>query len=252
MTDEESDGGADRPLLSVRDLAHAFGDVHVLDGVSFEAERGAIVCLVGPNGSGKTTLLRCVAGLLAPDEGSVTVTSDADRPVGYLPQTPAFQPRFTLAETLSFYGTLAGADLDVDATLERVGLGTVPDRRVAALSGGMTRLFGIAQATVGDPPLVVLDEPSSGLDPAMVEHISGVVGSLAADGAAVVLATHNVSAVQQMADRVLVLEDGHIAADDAPAALLEETGADTLDGALAAIIDREGTTVSAGRGGDGA
>jgi len=240
----------EEPVLTVDDVRHAFGDLTVLEDVSFSADRGSVVSLVGPNGSGKSTLLRIVAGLIEQTGGEVTVAASADRPVGYLPQTPAFRPQFSLAETLSFYGDLAGVDVDVDDRLRRVGLQNVPDRRVDALSGGMTRLLGIAQATVGDPPLLVLDEPSSGLDPVMVEHVSAVVDDLAGEGTTVLLATHNIDAVEQMADTVLVLDDGTIVAAESPTALRERTGADTLTGALADVIERDETaSVSVGQRG---
>lgn len=239
------------PVLTVDGVRHAFGHLTVLEDVSFSADRGSVVSLVGPNGSGKSTLLRVVAGLIEQTAGEVTVEASADRPVGYLPQTPAFRPQFSLTETLAFYGDLAGVDVDVDDRLERVGLQNVPDRRVDALSGGMTRLLGIAQATVGDPPLLVLDEPSSGLDPVMVEHISAVVDDLASEGTTVLLATHNIDAVEQMADTVLVLDGGTIVAAESPAALRERTGADTLTGALADVIERDETaSVSVGRRGE--
>ncbi|WP_225333953.1 ABC transporter ATP-binding protein [Halomicrobium urmianum] len=250
-TNAPAESGGD-PLLTVEDVSQSFGDVEVLDGLSFDVERGSVVCVVGSNGSGKTTALRVVAGLLAPDGGEVRIASDSERPVGYLPQTPAFHPQFTVAETLTFYGRLAGTGVDVDAKLSTVGLQSVPDRRAGALSGGMTRLLGIAQATIGDPPLLVLDEPSSGLDPAMVEHISSVIGRIADDGSAVLLATHNIGAVYQMADRVLVLDDGHVVAAGSPDDLIDETGTETLDAALADLIERSGAggAVSVASGGD--
>lgn len=248
-TEDSHDGGT---VLSVDDVGHRFGDLTVLEGVSFSADSGTVVSLVGPNGSGKSTLLRIVAGLLEPTEGAVTIETSADRPVGYLPQTPAFRPQFTLAETVSFYGALAGVDVDVAERLGQVGLQDVPDRRVDALSGGMTRLLGIAQATVGNPPVLVLDEPSSGLDPVMVDHISSVVSELARAGTTVLLATHNIDAVEQMAETVLVLDESRIVASDSPDALVEETGAETLTGALADVIQRDETvSVSVGQRGEG-
>jgi ABC-type multidrug transport system ATPase subunit len=106
------------------------------------------------------------------------------RAVGYLPQSPAFRPRFTVGETLEFYGDLLTGEVDVDVALERVGMAGAADRRTEALSGGMRRLLGIAQATLGDPPLLLLDEPTSDLDPRMTEHIFGVIeGHIVVSGA---------------------------------------------------------------------
>jgi ABC-type multidrug transport system ATPase subunit len=216
------------PTVVVDDVHRSFGDVTVLAGTSFEARPGTVSCLVGPNGSGKTTLLRVVAGLLAPDDGTVERRVEGERTVGYLPQTPSFRPQFTLSETLEFYGALTGVDVDAEAVLDRVGLAAVADRSVGALSGGMTRLFGIAQALVGDPPILVLDEPSSGLDPTTTEHVGSVVRGLADDGRTVLLATHELGTVDRIGDVVLVLNDGEIETAASPATLRRETGSETL------------------------
>jgi ABC-type multidrug transport system ATPase subunit len=232
--------GTGHPVIEVADLGHSFGDLEVLADVSFAVNEGSVTCLIGPNGSGKTTLLRAVTGLLDYDEGTVTRHARNNRAVGYLAQQPAFRPQFTVRETLSFYGSLVEADVDVEAIIEQVGLSEVADRRVGALSGGMLRLLGIAQTTVGDPPLLVLDEPSSGLDPTMTRHITGVVGDLATSGDAVLLATHDLVSVERVADQVLVLDRGEIVATGPPDALLEATETETLEDSLAELTREEG------------
>jgi ABC-type multidrug transport system ATPase subunit len=245
--------GQDTPVtVTVDGLAKAFGDVAVLSDVSFEARAGTVTCVVGPNGSGKTTLLRLVAGLLAPDGGHAQIDAAGERTVGYLSQLPAFRPQFTLAETVAFYGSLVSVDPEPTAVLDRVGLAAIADRRIAALSGGMTRLFGIAQATVGDPPVLVLDEPSSGLDPTMTDQVGSVVRDLADDGRTVLLATHDLETVDRVADTVLVLDAGEIQVADAPDALRGETGAPTLTQAVTAYVagDTEALTVRTGVGGE--
>jgi ABC-type multidrug transport system ATPase subunit len=222
--------------LTVDSLRRSFGDVTVLSDVSFSARAGTVTSVVGPNGAGKSTLLRIIGGLLAPSGGTVSVETPAERAVGYLPQTPAFRPQFTLAETLAFYADLAGVDVDPDTVLARVGLDAVADRRVEALSGGMTRLFGIAQATIGDPPILVLDEPSSGLDPTMTEHVGDVIDGLADEGRTVLLATHELGTVDRVADTVLVLDGGVVAAEGSPAELRERTGSESLTHAVNEFI----------------
>ena len=248
MTDEEPGPGEGR-VIDVEGLGHAYGDLTVLEEVSFDLAPGTIACLIGPNGSGKSTLMRLLGGLLDPTAGSVEVDARGDRPVGYLAQTPAFRPQFTVAETVAFYGSLVETDVDVDATLERVGLTPVADRPVDALSGGMTRLLGLALTTVGDPGVLLLDEPASGLDPMMTAYITGVIEDVADTGDAVVLATHNLTAAERVADVVLVLDRGTLVAADAPGALMAETGTDTLAGALEALVGAEMPTVYAGRQG---
>jgi ABC-type multidrug transport system ATPase subunit len=204
-------------------VSRTFGDVTALSDVSIDVPGGRVVALIGPNGSGKTTLLRILAGLLAPTDGEVTYEGpDATRPLGYLPQAPTFRPGFTTRETMAFYARLV--DDDPDELLDRVGLGRVPDRRVEALSGGMTRLLGIAQALAGDPPVLALDEPASGLDPGMSQRVFDIVEELAADGHAVVVTSHDLPLVEGTADRIVVLDRGEVVAADSPEALRERTG----------------------------
>lgn len=241
----EARGTEDGPAVTVTDLRRGFGDVSVVDGVSFEVGPGALVSLVGPNGSGKSTLLRVVAGVLDAESGRVDVTSHGVRPVGYLPQQPSFRPGFSVADTLGFYAELLGPEAareaGVDAVLDRVGLAGVRGRDVEALSGGMTRLLGLAQALLGDPAVLVLDEPASGLDPSISAHIFETVRALADDGRAVLLASHDLVSVERTADRVLVLDRGTFVADGSPGDLVAATDADSLvDVFLDAVSGGEG------------
>ncbi len=243
----------DRAVVTVGDVSRSFGDLSVLEGISFAVEAGTVACLVGPNGSGKTTLLRIVAGLLAPDGGTVSVDRAAadGRTVGYLAQQPAFRRQFTVAETISFYASLVDTETDVEAVVDRVGLAPVADRRVDALSGGMMRLLGVAGTAVGDPPLLVLDEPSSGLDPMMTRHIADVIEALSREGNAVLLATHDLQTVERIADEVLVLGRGELVAADPPGTLLADTDTDTLADALGALTAGDEIGVTSGRRGGG-
>lgn len=207
-------------VLVASDVSQSFGSVAVLDSVSLSLEAGTLAALVGPNGSGKTTLLRILAGIRAPSDGDVSYRgSDTQREVGYLPQQPRFRPSFTASETLAFYATLVGEA--PDNALDRVGLADAADRRVEALSGGMTRLLGLAQATVGDPPVVILDEPASGLDPRMRRRTFEVARELATEGAAVLLSSHDLALVEAWCDRVFVLDGGSLVAADSPDVLCD-------------------------------
>jgi ABC-type multidrug transport system ATPase subunit len=239
QTDGHAPPADGRTAVTVDDVTVSFGDLTVIDGASFTADTGAVTCLIGPNGSGKTTLLRAITGLLAPDSGSISSVESGTRSVGYLAQSPAFRPQFTVRETLTFYADLVGEDADVDGAIDRVGLGGVPDRRVEALSGGMTRLLGLAQATIGNPGLLVLDEPSSGLDPMMTHHITDVVSRLADDDTAVLLATHDLVSVERAADEVVVLDRGRVAGSGPPADLFAETDSDDLEGVMASLVSQE-------------
>ncbi|MFB6202479.1 MAG: ABC transporter ATP-binding protein [Halorhabdus sp.] len=226
-------------VLDVTDLRKSFGDVTVLTGVSLQAQPDTVTCLIGPNGSGKTTFLSIVAGLIEADTGTIDRPSVGGRPVGYLPQRPAFRSGFSVRETLQFYAQLVPEAVDVEAILDRVGLDAVADRRVEHLSGGMTRLLGLAQATVGQPPLLVLDEPASGLDPQLRRHIAAVIAALATDGTAVMVATHDLVATDRIADAVRVLDGGSFVAAGSPDELRAETGAESLDSVLDAVVTRD-------------
>lgn len=226
------------PVVTVDGVVRSFGPVTVLDGVSFELEAGTVTAVVGPNGSGKTTLLRVVAGLLPADDGDVAVRVRDARRVGYLPQEPAFRPSFTVAETLSYYADLLGPRVTVDDHLERVGLADVRDRRVDALSGGMRRLLGVAVATIGDPPLVVLDEPTGDLDPLLTEYIFDLTDDLAGAGAAVLLATHNLAGAAE-ADRVLVLDRGGVVDQGTPGEVTATARTDTFPAAFRTLVGDE-------------
>jgi len=232
------------PIVTATDLTRAFGEVTVLEDVPIDVDPGAVTALVGPNGSGKTTLLRILAGLLEPDDGTVRVRAPDDRPLGYLPQEPTFRGRFTVGETVDFYADLLSSPADRDEVLERVGLDVVADRRVDALSGGMVRLLGLAVAVLGDPPLVVLDEPASGLDPKIRAHVFDAIGELADGDTAVLLATHHLTGAE-LADRVVVLDRGRVVGDGAPEDVLATTGTDSLEDAFLELVS-EGLTVQAG------
>ena len=243
--------GESTPLRATG-IEQSFGEVAVLSGVSMTADRGEVVAVVGPNGSGKSTLLRILAGVRRADHGTVTIPPDAggSRRLGYLPQRPAFRSGFTARDTLQFYAQLldgVNGD-DVTRTLDRVGLADVAGREVGSLSGGMTRLLGLGQAVLGDPGVLVLDEPGSGLDPGMVERLFTVVGDLANDGTAVVVASHELPAVETHADTVAVLAGGRFRAVDAPEALVCETDTDSLSAAFLRLVGTEvgDATVAAG------
>jgi ABC-type multidrug transport system ATPase subunit len=233
--------------LYADEVNRTFGDVAALTAVNLDVPAAAVTALVGPNGSGKTTLLRLLAGLDEPTAGTVAYHGPAaTREVGYLPQRPSFRPGFTVAETLGFYARLV--DDDPDRLVERVGLSAAADRRIEALSGGMTRLVGVAQSLAGSPPVVVLDEPGSGLDPEATARVFDVVERLAADGRTVVISSHDLALVERTADCVAVLDGGELVAHDSPAGLraswggpLVETVVDHVDGITTTPADEDTT-----------
>lgn len=236
------------PVLTVSDVSFSFGDLSILDNVSLSVGEGELIGLVGPNGSGKTTFLELLTGLRRPDTGDVTLPT-ADRSVAYLPQSPAFRPGFTARETIDFYTELANVETDPEVFLERVGLSHAADRNVEALSGGMTRLLGLAQALIGDPPIVLLDEPTSGLDPDMSDRIFDLMVELTAEDQVLLIASHDLSGIETHANRVLFFSEGRIQLDGTPGWVREETNTESLREAFSETLrsrNEAGTLVADG------
>lgn len=241
------EGGDDAVPLVLQNVSREFGPITVLDNVSLTVDPGSLVAVIGPNGSGKTTLLRIATGLLAPSTGTINRPSKAARPIGYLPQHPALRAPMTVRETLRFYATLIDSDVAIDPILETIGLESVDDRRIDALSGGMRQLLGLGIAILGDPPLIVLDEPTSGLDPRNTEHIFDVMTDLTDEGTSILLATHEL-AFADMSDQITVIDDGQVIIQASPAELRERTTEDTLVDVFRSILGSD-PTVQTGRDG---
>lgn len=229
--------------LRADNVTRAFGSVTVVDDVSLQLQRGTLHALIGPNGSGKTTLLRLLGNVLQPTSGSITYNvGECRRLVGYLPQQPEFRPSFTVRETLEFYAALV--DDDAESLLSRVGLEDAANRRVDELSGGMTRLLGVAQAIAGDPPIVLLDEPGSGLDPQMRKTTIDVAQSLADDGTAVLYSTHDLELTEQFADTVSLIDSGSLVSTAPAVELMEQYGGSSLRDVFEASVTGSGESVA--------
>lgn len=212
-------------LLAADGIVMRFGRRTALRGVSFTARPGEIVAVIGPNGAGKTTLLSILAGLQAPTEGRV---SHGVREVGWVPQQAAVYRKLSVAENLRLFARLERVD-DVEGTvarmLEQTGLADRADDELGALSGGNQQRVNIAVGLLSGPPVLLLDEPSSSLDPRQREVLWAFVAGLASDDATtVVFTTHNVGEAERYADRVLVLADGELLFGGTPAELEAAVG----------------------------
>jgi ABC-2 type transport system ATP-binding protein len=217
------------PALEARELTRRFGAREALRGVSFTAGRGETLAVIGPNGAGKTTLLSILGGVLAPTSGTV---SRDPRDVGWVPQQPAVYGKLTVAENLALFARLEGvADpaAVVDRMLEVTGLRDRAGDELGTLSGGNRQRVNIAAGLLADPEVLLLDEPSSSLDPRQRERLWRFVGGLARGGTAVVFTTHNVAEAERYADRVLVLADGELLFEGTPAGLHDAVGGDQHD-----------------------
>jgi ABC-2 type transport system ATP-binding protein len=195
--------------------------LRAVDGVSLEVPAGSVFGLLGPNGGGKSTTIKLILGLLAPTAGCVRVfgfpagSLEARRRIGYLPESPQCPQFLTGEEWVSYHGRLAGLPRRGLATRVReviawVGLEGASTRRIGSYSKGMLQRIGLAQALVHDPALVILDEPSAGVDPVALAELSALLVRLKAAGKTLLLTTHQLSSVETLCDRIAVLDRGRV------------------------------------------
>jgi ABC-2 type transport system ATP-binding protein len=212
-------------VLSVRAVSKRFGELRALREVSFQLAAGEVVAVVGPNGAGKTTLLSIIVGTQRPSSGSV---GHLEAGVGWVPQELALYAKLSVAENLRLFARLEKVrDVDgtVDRMLEQADLSDRAADAVGTLSDGNRQRVNIAVGLVGDPAVLLLDEPSSSLDPRQRERLWEFVSALARDGGTtVVFSTHNVAEAERYADRLLVLADGELLFAGTPADLERATG----------------------------
>ena len=216
--------------MSVRGLTKVFKDfwnrpkARAVDGVDFEVRKGEIFGLLGPNGSGKSTTIKLLLGLLNPTKGHIEVFGHSPRHVqtkariGYLPEESYLYRYLNSRETLDFFGNLfhlnkADRDNRAEQLLDMVGLGKTQTRAVGEFSKGMQRRIGLAQALINDPDLVILDEPTAGLDPIGCREVKDLIIALAKRGKTVILSSHLLSDVEDVCDRVVIYYGGKIRAD---------------------------------------
>jgi ABC-2 type transport system ATP-binding protein len=221
-------------MLEIRNLSKTYpGGVQALRNVSLVIEPG-MYGLLGPNGAGKTTLMKCLATLLDPDAGSITFDGhdllvekeEVRRMLGYLPQDFGLYPTLSAEQMLDYLATMKGIALPserrrvVGALLERVNLASVKKRRLGGFSGGMKQRFGIAQALLGSPKLLVVDEPTAGLDPEERHRFQNLLAELAGD-IVILLSTHIVSDVTSLCRRFAIIKNGLILLQATPAEAVE-------------------------------
>jgi ABC-2 type transport system ATP-binding protein len=224
--------------LEARDLVKRYGEREALRGVSFAATPGELVAVIGPNGAGKTTLLSILAGILDPDGGRLDIGSGA---VGWVPQQAALYRRLTVEENLLLFARLEkhpDPRASVAEMLELTGLGERRGEIVARLSGGNQQRINIAIGLLSRPSVLLLDEPSVGLDPRQRARLWEFVSALAGRGTTVIFSTHDIQEAERYGGRLLVLADGEALFDGSPDEL-RATVRDESDDAVAAAADRD-------------
>ena len=229
--------------LEVRDLARRHGTVRAVQGVSLTVAGGEIVGLLGPNGAGKTTTLDCILGLIRPDHGAVVVCGidalknprAARAHIGAVLQQTGLQDKITPREALAAFALLYGKPPDSAALLARFGLVEKADAAFETLSGGQKQRLALALAFVGDPALLLLDEPAAGLDVGMRRALHEDMRALRDEGRALLLTSHDMDEVARLCDRVAVMTAGRIVAEGPPDALIGAHA--TLEAAILALTD---------------
>jgi ABC-2 type transport system ATP-binding protein len=223
-------------MLKISELTKTYsGGIQALKGISLEVPRG-MFGLLGPNGAGKTTLMKIVATLLEPDSGTVEMNGidllarkdKARQMLGYLPQEFGLYPTLTAEQTLDYFAKLKGVWIKkeraglVDALLERVNLSSARTQRVGGFSGGMRQRLGIAQALIGEPELIIVDEPTAGLDPEERVRFHNLLSESAGENAVVILSTHIVSDVSNLCSQMAVIRKGAILVSCTPRQAIEQ------------------------------
>jgi len=249
--------------ITVRGLRKRYGELTVLDGLDLDVQRGQLVALLGPNGAGKTTTVEILEGYRRPDAGTVRVLGFDPhhdgailRPrVGVMLQQGGITPQGRPRELVRLHARLFANPADPDATLDLLGLTQAANRRYKLLSGGEKQRLALALALVGRPELLVLDEPTAGMDPAAKVTVRALIADLRAAGRTILLTTHELADVERLADHVVVIDRGKVLASGTPAELVAGSGLVLRfrlarpDGSGAAIHDGDLAALGAALGG---
>ncbi|HQP11045.1 MAG TPA: ABC transporter ATP-binding protein [Candidatus Omnitrophota bacterium] len=221
-------------MITTKNIRKSFGSTQALKGISFEIQKGEIVGFLGRNGAGKTTLMRILTSYLPATSGHVTIDGkdiardslSARRKIGYLPETPPLYPSMTVKDYVTFAARLKDVPAknirkQVEKVLDECYLRNVADKTIAVLSKGYQQRAGIAQAIINDPAILILDEPTNGLDPVQIRRMRSLIQNLERERT-VIISTHILSEIEQIARRVLIIKEGMIVADDAIGNLLRD------------------------------
>jgi sodium transport system ATP-binding protein len=236
-------------VIRVDNLHKRFGSVKAVDGVSFVAHDGKVTGLLGPNGAGKTTTLRMLYSLMRPDEGSIRVDDvdavaspqAAQARLGVLPDVSGLYPRLTTREHIEYYGQLQGLSNKViedriEQLVETLDMATIVDRRAQGFSHGERTKVSLARALVHDPPNILLDEPTNGLDVMSTRAVRDIIRRLRAEGRCVVFSSHVMQEVSALCDSIIVIARGTIVASGTPDELRAQTGHQNLEDAFVALV----------------
>ena len=228
-------------MIEVKSLTKRYGDNLALDDLTFTLEDGLIYGFLGPNGAGKSTTMNIITGYIAPTSGQVTINGhsiideprEAKRHIGYLPEVPPLYGDMTVSEYLSFAAELKGIPkkqraAEIERVMDTAKLEEVGDRLIANLSKGFRQRVGLAQAVMGMPDIIILDEPTVGLDPKQIIEIRDLIRGLAGEHT-VILSSHILSEIQELCDKIIIIHQGRLIADGTPAELEQRLGESSME-----------------------
>ncbi len=232
-------------MVEIRDVRKRFGALIALDGLSLAIKPGEITSIVGPNAAGKSTLLKCMLGLIHPDAGEILIDGSVvnggwryRKKIGYVPQTPRFPEAFCAKELLAFLTDLRGLEPRNESRLiELFGLESTMNRPLHYLSGGTRQKISLVIAAMFDPEILLMDEPTVGLDPLSSRRQKQWLREERARGKTIIVASHLMAELEELADRVIFLLDGRVYFDGPPARALATTGERTLEATIAKMME---------------
>ena len=239
-------------MIEINNLTKRYGDFLAVDDISFNVEKGKILGFLGPNGAGKTTTMRIITGFMPPSEGNVTISGYdvLDEPlltknkIGYLPESPPLYLDMIVSEYLNFAGLLKQVpnqkiNAAVDNACSKVDINDVKNKVIKALSKGYKQRVGLAQAIIHDPEVLILDEPTIGLDPIQIREVRDLIKSLAGNHT-IVLSTHILPEVDMTCDEVVIIKKGKIIAQDTPKNLSKKMNKSSLEEIFIDLISESG------------
>lgn len=246
-----------KPIVSVQDFKLTIGSKRIVENLSFDIHPGEVFAFLGANGSGKTSTIRSLLGIYQPTSGTLHINGrryspDDARSVGYLPEERGLYTRSKVLDVMVYFGELKGLSAQEArdfslAYLERVGLADKASTKVKKLSGGQQQKVQLGVAIIGDPDLLILDEPTKGLDPMNRKLLLDIVDELQNKGAAVIYITHLMEEVERLADRILILKDGKARAYGTVTAVKKEFKSKSIEDIFVSIYNEKSSEVAHGK-----
>ncbi|MCP4884337.1 MAG: ABC transporter ATP-binding protein [Flavobacteriales bacterium] len=233
-------------MIQINDLNKKFGKLTVLNGLDLEIDSGGIFAILGPNGSGKTTLIKSVLGMVIPDQGDIKLNGESvlnkwnyRNEINYLPQIANFPANLTVKELIKMVKNLRPKKASDKALIELFGLEAFLDKKLGNLSGGTKQKVNILLTFMFESDLIILDEPTTGLDPISLIHLKEIINKEKERGKTILITTHIMSFVEEIADEIVFLLDGKIYFKGTSAALKKQTEQVDLEHAIAKLISKE-------------